>query len=254
MKSPIKNKVHDTKALHQVLKLIPEGSVVDSYLFFGGDLELSLSKYNRFICARTTRYVIYEFWMCLMQEPKRLYDIISSEHFKFDEVDLPYMQKKWAHFKGHDMRSAMFYLLNKCTKNGDISFGEIGKNILTHADMADLVTFRKPNNMHIIFDKTDFETSLSKNYGDYIIISAGKHSNNFFEDGKAYGLEQRKIDHKKLFEFFNLSPKKIILIYNYKPTIIRDYKNSAKTLLMLNQHGNVVEDASQCKEILIANF
>ena len=151
MKSPIKNKVHDTKALHQVLKLIPEGSVVDSYLFFGGNLELSLSKYNRFVCAHTNRYVVYEFWMCLLQDANRLYQILSSEHFKFEEVDLPYMQKKWAYFKDQYMRSAMFFLLSNCTAHGQISYGDIKQNKMSNATLADIKTFVKPKNFSYNF-------------------------------------------------------------------------------------------------------
>ena len=254
MKSPIKNKTYDTKSLHQLLTLIPEGSVVDSYLFFGGDLEMSLSKYNRFVCARTTQYVVYEFWRCLMENPNKLYSIATSEHFKFDEVDLPYMQKKWAHFKDQYMRSAMFFLLNKCTGGGQISYGEIKVNMLSHADLADLKTFRKPKDLHLIYDQGGLEQSLTKPHGEYIVVSAGDYKYEFMTGGKAAGLEETEVDHEKLFEFFNTTDKKNILIYNYRPNIIKKYKDISETMLLIDKYGNTTDTESNCHEVIIANF
>ncbi len=215
---------------------------------------MSLSKYNRFVCARTTQYVVYEFWKCLTENPEKLYDIVTSEHFKFDEVDLPYMQKKWAHFKDQYMRSALFFLLNKCTSEGLISYGEIKANILSHADLADLKTFRKPKDLHLIFDKSAFEQSLAKPHGEYTVISAGDYRYKFLDGGKAVGLEETKVDHEKLFTYFTSTDQKNILIYNYRSDIIKKYKEVSSTLLLIDKYGNTTDSESNCREVIIANF
>ena len=85
IKTPLKNTAVQNKSLAQILKTVPAGSVVDSYLFFSGDLELSLAQYNRFVCAHTNKYAVYEFWHTLSREPKRIYEMLTSEKFKFDE-------------------------------------------------------------------------------------------------------------------------------------------------------------------------
>tara|TARA_Y100001937_G_C7131524_1_gene337689 strand:+ start:2484 stop:3248 length:765 start_codon:yes stop_codon:yes gene_type:complete len=254
MKSPIKNKIHDTKALHQILKIVPEGSIIDSYLFFGGNLELSLSKYNRFVCAHTNRYVVYEFWMCLLENPNRLYQILTSDHFKFEEYDLQYIQKKWAHFKDQYARSSMFFLLNTCTAHGQISYGEIEQNKISNATLADLKTFTKPKNFHLIFDQSDFLDSLDKAHGEYTIISAGNFTLNLLNDSNSTGLEETDVEHNKLYEMFKSSERKIILIYNNTPAVIRRYGQNSKTFLMIDKYGNLCQDETDCQEVLIANF
>ena len=227
--------------------------MVDSYLFFTGDLEFMLSKYNRFVCAHTTRYVVYEFWKCVIENPDKVYDILASPHFKFEEIDFEYLQKKWAHYEDQNIRSALFFLLNKCSSDGSISYGNMENNKLSNVDLAALKTFKKPKNMHLIFDNTEFADSIEKCYGEYTLINVGRYTNNLFEDGKSYGLEETKIDHSEILDIFNTTDKKMIIIYKYDPQVLEKYKDTAKTLTLIDNYGNPTEKGSAA-EVLIANF
>ena len=53
MKSPIKDSVNQFKCTTFLKKLIPQESVVHSFLFYAGELEFALGESKRFVYART---------------------------------------------------------------------------------------------------------------------------------------------------------------------------------------------------------
>ena len=55
MKSPIKDSINQFKCATFLKKIIPEGSVVHSFLFYAGDLEFTLAESQRFVCAHTIK-------------------------------------------------------------------------------------------------------------------------------------------------------------------------------------------------------
>tara|TARA_R100000278_G_scaffold122840_2_gene110179 strand:+ start:325 stop:1029 length:705 start_codon:yes stop_codon:yes gene_type:complete len=234
---------------------VPEGSIVDSYLLFDGALEIALSKYQRFICAHTTQYVVYEFWKCLFENPNQIYNIVTSEHFKFDEQDYEYLQEHWAKYKDQFIRSAFFYLLNKCSTTGAISHGKLDFNKFNISNLFDLKTFKAPHHMHLVYDKNiDFIDSLQiETKGNYCLINAGVFSLDYFADGKSYGLDETRFEHKVLYQFFSNTDKKTIIIYKFRKQAYDLYSKEAKTLMLIDQYGKQT-DVENAKEILIANF
>ena len=251
--TPLRHKTYETNALSEILKIVPEGSVVDSYMFFSGQLEMTLSKYNRFVCAHTTQYVIYEFWLCLFQDPEKIYDIIKSQHFKFNEKEFPFLQDTWAKYKDQYIRSAIFYFLNKCSPDGTISYGTMQKDKFTNADLAALKTFKKPKNFFLLFDPVSLIDSFAASRGEYQIVNAGKFSNNFFEDGKSYGLEETKFEHLSLLEYFEKTNEKTILLYKNNPMLIKNYQKINSTIKFINKYGNPTTQKN-AHEVIIANF
>ena len=253
--TPIHHKNYQTNALATILTMIPEGKVIDSYLLFDGSLEVALSKYQRFVCAHTTQYVVYEFWRCLLEDPKQIYNIVTSEHFKFDEQDYEYLQEHWARYKDQYMRSALFYLLNKCSSTGAVSHGALNFDNFNIANLLDLKSFKVPRNMHITHDNSsDFIDTLSaKTSGEYNIINAGLFSLDYFIDGKSFGLEETRYEHRDLYEYFKATDKNTIVIYKNRKQAIEMYKDSAKKLIFLNQYGKPTTQ-EKAKEIIIANF
>lgn len=253
--TPLHHKNYRTNCLSHILNIIPEGSVVDSYLLFDGSLELSLCKYQRFVCAHTTQYVVYEFWKCLFENPQQIYNIVSSEHFKFEEQDYEYLQEHWAHYKDQYIRSALFYLLNKCSTTGAISHGSLDFNKFNNPDLANLKTFKPPRNIHTIHDKgMSFIESLHvDSAGEFNIINAGLFYLDYFVDGKSFGLDETKFEHKHLYEYFLDTGKKTIIIYKFRKQAYDLYSKEAKTLLLIDQYGKQT-NLENAKEILIANF
>tara|TARA_R100000278_G_C5467272_1_gene163151 strand:- start:370 stop:1128 length:759 start_codon:yes stop_codon:yes gene_type:complete len=249
----LKNKDYETNSLAQLLKIVPEGSVIDSYMFFSGQLELMLSKYNRFVCAHTTQYVVYEFWSCLLENSNKIYDIASTEFFKFDDKEFPFLQENFAKYKDQYVRSAIFYFLNKCSSSGAISYGAMEKEQLSKVDLATLKTFKKPENFFLVFDGCNLVESLNFSKGDYQIVNAGRYSLNLFEEGKSYGLEETKLEHSELFEYFCTTNRKIALVYKNNPIVISKYSDICKNIYFINQYGNIT-DSESAKEVIVANF
>ena len=253
--TPLHHKNYKTNSLSKILKLIPEGGVIDSYLLFDGALEIALSKYQRFVCAHTTQYVVYEFWRCLFEDPRQIYNIVTSEHFKFEEQDYEYLQEHWAKYKDQYMRSALFYLLNKCSTTGAISHGALDHNKFNISNLFDLKTFKVPSHMHLLYDNnTTFIDSLQNNgKGEYSIINAGLFSLDYFADGKSYGLDETRFEHKELHEYFANTNKKTIIIYKFRKQAYELYSQNCENIILLNKYGNET-NIKQAEEILIANF
>ena len=82
MKSPIKHSDGHGVCLSYIKSLVPKGSTIWSYLFFSGELEFNLAESERFICAHTDRYVIYEFWQCAMNNVNLICEILDTKQFQ----------------------------------------------------------------------------------------------------------------------------------------------------------------------------
>ena len=76
MKSPIREN-NRFKCLPLLRELIPPGSVINSFLFFDGNLEFGLANSERFIIGHTNRYVVYEFWECATTDARKTAEISS---------------------------------------------------------------------------------------------------------------------------------------------------------------------------------
>ena len=254
IKSPLRNKLVSNKSIETIIDKIPEGSVVDTFLLFSGELEVSLSQYNRFVCAHTNKYAIYEFWQTLLDEPKRVNNVLTSERFKFEEKMYTMLQENWVSYKDPVIRSAIFFMLNQMSETGSISHGKLINKAFNPIALADLRSFRDTQNLHFIFDKTDdFLKPLDGNLlGEYILIPAGKFSYNLFEEGKNVSYDTVSINHKKLRDKFLKSDKKTILTYNYSARAKSFYKKS--NILMIDKYGRVTENDKAAVELIIANF
>jgi len=255
LKTPLHHKLRKTKSLSQILKMIPEGSVVDSHMLFDGDIELSLAEYQRFVCARTTQYVVYEFWDCLLKDANRIYNIVDNEYFKFNEKVFEHLQENWAKEQGEYIRSALFFMLNRCSSTGDISFGELSLENYNRMALGNLKTFKSPENFHLIFDNCSFiESICSESDADYSIVNIGNFSHDLFIDGKSYGLEETKFRHSELKECVLSSNKKIALIYKNSESLKRFYSDTNLPTYHINKYGKIEQNFKNCTEVIIANF
>lgn len=253
IKSPLKNTLTNNLCLRTVLEKIPEGSVVDTFVLFSGQIEISLAEYGRFVCAHTNKYAIYEFWYTLLEEPKRMYDMLVSDAFKFNPKMFEILQEKWIAYKDPVVRSALFFMLNQMSDTGQISSGKLVPTKFNRVALADLRTFKSPGNIHFILDKPeDFLYSINNDLeGDYVIVNAGKFSYNLFEDGKSQSYDITKINHRNLKKKFESEDKKMLLIYNYDKRI-RKFFNS--NITMIDKYGRPTTDEQSAVEVVVANF
>ena len=253
MKSPIKESINNFKCLSTLKNMIPRGSVVNSFLFFDGKLELGLADSHRFIVAHTNQYVIYEFWDCAMKDPGRIAEISKFLSPIHDENIFHILQENWPTYYDPYVRSALFFLLNRCSENGLISTGRLDTKNYNPFAVSQLKKFRA-NNFHIEWDQTDEFIKGIENArkADYLLLPVGKFSYNFFEHGKSRGFEMTPVDHQKLFETLHKTEDKWVVVYKAHSKLYNLYKEYNVT--MLDKHGKLATKKDNCEEVVIANF
>jgi len=254
-KSPIKNNLLHTKSLAEILKIIPTNSSIQTYNFYSGDLEFSLCEYGNYVTGTTTRYVIYEFWQCMFRDPVRIYNILNDESFAFEDDLYVTLQENWAKFKNQYIRSAMFFMLNRYSKDGLISTGELNRKNYTKVALANLKTFRKPETFMLEHSKVSLNDHVEQNTEpDYRIVNAGNFNFNLFEQGKSYGLEETMIYHDKLLEMMKTKKEKTILIYKSPKRIMKHNSVNSLNVRLINKYGNITQELDSSVEVIIANF
>jgi len=257
MRTPIKDPGPSHAATLRHLKsIIPDGSDLSTFLFYGGNLELSLAEADREVVAFTNRYVIYEFWKCLMEDSLRIAEIAKFMHKRAedDKKMFVHLQKEWASFRDPFTRAAMFFILNRCSTTGYVSSGDFDFDGVNPLAISYLVNCR-PINFDIGWStQEDFIETLREDNipGDYVLFPAGKFSYNFFEEGKSKGIEETTVDHRLLNRKLRDFKKKSIVLYKYHPAAAKLYIDF--NITMIGRQGRVVDSTLECEDLVIANF
>jgi hypothetical protein len=255
MNSPIKDSAHDFKSLSALKEKIPEGSVVYSYLLYGGKLECGLAEANRVVCAHTTRYAVYEFWNCILEDPQRIYEIVNAVAPQLGSPSMfPLLQESWPTYADPYMRAALFFILNRCSAEGKISTGTMNMKNFNPLTLNRLKNF-KINNLYLgeiteneIFSGRDLEKEA-----DYILLPLGTYGYNMFDIGKSRASEDTIVKHEKVAQRLQkLQSQKWVAIYNNHPEIFPLYNES--NIMMIDKQGHLTSDQEKCQEVLIANF
>jgi hypothetical protein len=233
---------------------MPKGSVIHSYILFGGQDELSLAGTERLIVAHTTKYMIYEFWNCVLSDPDRMAQIAKHMFPQIRNVNMfAMLQDSWAEAKDPYVRAALFFLMNRCSTKGLISSGELDEKNFHPLSLSYLKNFKIPN-FHLCWDNhqefTDSITEIKE--ADYLLFPAGRFAYNLFEDGKSKGHETTTIYHKKLYEALQKIKKKWIVIYKHHPQVHLLY--SGQNIMMLDKYGRETRQKETCEDLIIANF
>ena len=257
MRSPIKDlgpTFYNT--LSTLKQIIPEGTVTSSFLFFAGNLEFNLAEANRSIHAYTTRYVVYEFWKYVEEDPRHVREIVNfiMERSERDERLFTTFQKEWLNCRDPFMRSAMFFVLNRSSSTGHLSSGTHEEDGVNAINLSYLNNFN-PVNFNINWvQEEDFLVMLDeqKIKGDYFLIPAGKFNYNFFEEGKNKGIEETTVQHKELFECVQQLKQRTILLYQFHPAILKLYKDF--NVRMIDEYGRQISKREECKDLIITNF
>ena len=238
-----------------VKQLIPPGSVVDSYAFYDSKIEFSLAFDRRFVNAYTTSKPIFIFWKCLMYDSRRVYEIVASEVFKFDNSEPTHnaLQKVWHKQDNPFLLSALFFILNRTSDTGYASSGVVDLESLTPIVIQKLKTFTYPESFHINYTEDDLHNKLrEKTNSDFILLPAGDFEYGLFEHGKSLAIEQTNIKHRELVKIFNDKSNKIVLVYNFSPKVLGAYKGSR--IIMVDKYGKQTAQQERAKEVVIANF
>mgnify|MGYP003114337170 FL=1 len=256
MKSPLKYSENHISALPTIKKLVPEGSVVDSYLFYSGELEFALCNSKRFISAHTSKYVIYEFWQCALEDSFSLYEMVTSKQVSriIDKSTFHILQENWPKYPDPYLRSALFFMLNRYSNSGLISSGDFNKKFFNPVSISYLRNFYVEN-FHLEHDSGKDICSIAKTIvgsGNYHLFPLGKFNYNLFDDGKSYGLEQYKINHRKLFDIIKEKNFKWIALYKPHAYVFSLY--SKFNIKMTDKNGNLTTNKNNCEDIIVTNF
>jgi len=250
LKTPLTNKFNCTGALK---KKIPPGAVLHSFLFYDGAIEFNLANDSRFAVAHTNRYIVYEFWRCATLDPERV-AAFAGYYFPIkDKKMFEVYQTNFTTYVDPYVRAGTFFMLNQCSDDARISSGALQHSECNPLMFSYLKSF-SPQNFHLQFDGEDdiIESVKHVDDDDYILMTLGRCTLNLFEEGKPAGIEDTKIYHKKIKEFFETTDKKVILLYYASPRVFKWYKDS--NITMINKWGIETNKRSECKEVLIANF
>jgi site-specific DNA-adenine methylase len=255
VKSPIKDFTRKHKS-HEVLReLIPRGSVVDSFLFYGGDMEFSLAAYDRFVCAHTNNQPVYQLWECMLKDPERIFKILTSDVFKFENDNMfEILQEHWPTYEDPYVRASLFFLLNRCSAMGLASAGELDLRHFNARALMQLKSFKTPEAFHIQWDNdSDFLNTLSQIQNpDYLLIAPGSFGLNLFEHGKSIAHEQTAVHHRKLHTCLKNLDRKWVVVYNYHSAVAPLYEGYEP--IMVNKYAQRTTEVEACEEIIIPNF
>ena len=252
--TPILDKTKKNNCASAVKKLIPVGSVVNSYAFYDGKLEFSLANDQRFVNASTTSLPVFTFWMCLMHDPDKLHSMVSSNALRFEgEAILSTLQDMWHKHSSPFITASLFFIMNRCSSTGLISSGELDPELLTPTSVAKLKTFMAPDNFHLNLTPNKLSKLINKSDPEtYNLILGGKFNYNLFEHGKNVAIEQTSIDHRELSKLCKDKSKKILITYDFDHKVLSAFKNNR--LVMIDKYGIQTAHKERAEEIIVANF
>ena len=251
MRSPLQ--INTSKSASILKKIIPKGSSVSSFFFYDGTVEVPLACSGRIIVAHTNKYPVFEFWKYMITQPKTLSSFADFLYERLTVPELYLLQDNWFSKEDGETRSALFYILNRCSENNRASCGHIDKERLTSFNIARLRRFQTKN-LYPFYDNVEnpvegFKTAKDT---DFLLLPMGKYNYNLFDYGKNIGPDMVLIEHEKTKKALNEVDKKWILIYDKHPAVFKLYKD--KNIIMIDKNGNKTIDKDRCTEIIINNF
>lgn len=245
MRTPIKNLKKQTNSLSEIKKIIPKGSVIQTYPFYDGAVEFSLAESERYTIGCTKSRVVNEFWTYTMKEPKRVSEIASKMFPILNENTFDLLKMNWHSYKDPFVRSALFFLLNSCSSLGMISQGELDVKNYNPFSINELRTFQVENFSLILLNEQDDYKTL-KNV-DVNLFHGGKFYYDILNTEQLIGLEESPFKHTKFLENFKDTPS--VFIYEYHPRLS---KQKGYSKIYLDQYGRETNE-SNAKEIILHN-
>jgi hypothetical protein len=236
-------------------KIINPDSTVSSFFLYSGDIEMALASVGRTIVAHTNKYAVYEFWAVLTKDASALYEAVKHIYPTISDPEFYPLQENWTSYKNPILRSALFFILNRCSDSGMVSSGKIDRSGFNPMAMSYLGGFN-PRNFCPLLDKSEDPIAaldiVKKTRTDYMLLPVGKYSRNLFEYGKNQGADTISIDHHSLHDKLKAIDKKWILLYKKHSALFDLY--SEYNIRMIDKYGRPTDSRDVCVEIIVANF
>jgi len=259
MKTPIKENITFNN-IGVIKELIPINSSVNSFLFYSGGIEFKLAVSDRQVIAHTNKYIIYEFWKCVMENApavaewsKNLSKLLEPHPVFSNQKTFSILQESWTSYDNPYTRAGFFFLLNRCSEMGLISSGKMRREDFNSLALINLQRF-KIKNFDIMLDKKeDYLNSIEDTKdGEYLLFPVGSYGLNLFEQGKNKGFESTTIHHKNLYEKLKNEDRKWIILYKYSDYVLENYKEF--NIIKTDKYGRKTTREDRCEDIVVFNF
>jgi site-specific DNA-adenine methylase len=252
MKSPLKAP-HNFKSMAVLKELIPEKSIVESYFLYSGQLEIALAAADRLVVAHTDKYPVYEFWWTVKQAAPRVAAMASNVFEQLEDEMYTVLQENWHSYKDPIYRSALFFILNRCSDSAMASSGRIDKNGFNPISLSRLRKF-EADNLYVLLDKepgisADANQALRS---DFKLFVAGRYGYNLLDENYVTGHDRVYIEHRALLQQLQQLDDKWVVLYKKHSAILEKFKGY--NLIMVNQYGRKTDNFDACEDMLIANF
>jgi len=256
MKTPIKDP--NTYVCSEIIKsIIPAESKVKSLLLFSGQIEFPLAYAGYDIEIATNKYVIYEFWNCALRDPYLISDFAIDLNSKMQSAQVFLFQSDWPKYKDPYFRSALYFLLNRYSLTGTISYGDYRLDNFTPLSTQNLQRFfedERTKNIKIRYYNSEKYLDAFEFIEDdeIILLPAGRLSLSPLNRVAIVGHETYDLDHRELKDFLNNQNKKFVLVYKNNPRLRTLYKNY--NIVMVNRFGVETKNPDLAEDIIITNL
>lgn len=242
MQTPIKNLKNQVNCISVLKEIIPKGTVVGSYPFYDGNVEFRLAESDRFVVGMTQSRQVAEFWYCLLEDANKISLIAEKLYPTLNEATFDILRKGWYNYKDPFVRSALFFLLNRCSSLGMVTHGDFETKNYNPIALRDLKSFQVKNfNVKLV---EEYETDKI----DINLFSPGKYHYDVLDIAEPKGIEESVFKHTSFLKQFAKKPS--IFVYDYHPKLMsyRKYKK-----ILIDQYGRQTQDAENAKEIILHN-
>tara|TARA_R110000824_G_scaffold189440_1_gene370891 strand:- start:502 stop:1260 length:759 start_codon:yes stop_codon:yes gene_type:complete len=234
-------------------EIIPKNSVVESYFLYSGEIEIDLCSKERLVISHTSKYPTYEFWWMAKNQPRRIASMAESI-FPGLSIEMLYrFQENWHKQRDPVYRAALFYILNRCSKENQVSSGALDRRRLSPITTS---RFKKLsiNNFHVILDKSqDLYTRINNNIkSDIRLFPVGDFGLNMLDAGSEGSYEQEYINHQQLYDTLSAEKFNWVVLYKYHKKVIQRYKDY--NIIMVDKYGNQTTQQDNCEDIIVTNF
>ena len=242
MQTPLKNLKTKTNSVSILKDLIPKGTIVGTYPFYDGNVEFRLAESDRFVIGNTQSRAVAEFWYCAAQDANKISLMADKLYPMLNEATFDILRKRWYAYKDPFARSALFFLLNRCSSLGMVSHGEFDVENFSPIATRDLKTFKMKNfNIRLVEEYAQKEAEIN-------LFIPGKYHFDVLDIAEQKGMEESVFRHTKMLKEFAKSPS--IFVYDYHPklTTTKGYNK-----ILLDKYGRQTTDFEQTKEIILHN-
>ena len=253
-KSPIKDPNNFVSS--EVIKQITtKDKQINSFLFFSGEVELPLYSDGYDIHMHTNKYVIFEFWHCAKNNSHNVASQAIGIHKRTHPQSIYHYQDEWPKYRDPYLRSALFYLLNRYSPTGTISYGHVTKDNFSLLSLETLKRFSQfSKNMNLHYYKDDiFLDGLDKiDKSSLLLLPVGKYSYNLIGKHTYKGYETYHIDHARIKQKLIDLGNDFILIYKQHPRLAQEF--SEFNHLFVNKFGKATSRADLAEDVIITNL